>query len=133
MAANSKVEVLILGANGMLGHKLYQVLSKDFDVYGTVRCKWDDIKQFAFYEATKIGRGLEVTDLDSYYYLLKLIKPSIIINCIGIIDKTQSKFEMMGVNTLFPMQLQMMCDKASIRLIHISTDCVFSGKDGKYR
>ncbi len=136
MATDSRVKVLILGANGMLGHKLYQVLSSDsnLDVYGTVRGEWDDIKQYGFYKTTKVAnfRNTIEGDLFDLNELLEVVEPNIIINCIGIIDKGVSVFDMLRVNALFPLQLKLLCINTGAKLIHISTDCVFSGKEGNY-
>jgi len=123
------MKVLILGANGMLGHKLYQVLSQDdrLDVYGTVRCEWDDIMRYEFYKVTQIEREVEHTDTNTLIRLINVLKIDTVVNCIGIIDKNASVFDMLRVNSLFPLQLQLLCADTHAKLIHIGTDCVFSG------
>jgi len=140
MATAGKVKVLILGANGMLGHKLYQVLSKDLDMYGTVRCGDDKLKRFGgtlhgLYNFSKMERNVECADLITIGELLNLIQPTVIINCIGIIDKhyaEQNRQTTTWINAIFPHLLYQICPIASARLIHISTDCVFSGREGNY-
>ncbi len=73
----------------------------------------------------------------SYDAVSKLIieqQPSIVINCIGIIKQLPiSKIPVptIAINSLFPHQLAEICLSINARLIHISTDCVFSGRKGQ--
>jgi len=53
--------VLVLGVAGMLGHKLYQVLGRDFDVHGTLRGGYADIARYGFFEEARISGGVEVS------------------------------------------------------------------------
>ncbi len=132
MGMDTKPTVLILGANGMLGHKLYQVLSKDFRVWGTVRCDIDEIERYGFLKRTSILECKEVSRGEEWWDILSYNEFDIVINCIGIVDKSQNIYDMIKVNSIFPMQLKNMCGAINARLIHISTDCVFSGNDGNY-
>ena len=97
MATAGKLKVLILGANGMLGHKLYQVLStnSNLDVYGTVRCLFSKISHYGFYNQTTIRQLIFADSVDRglspsgvHHWLkdaLQEIKPNVIINCFGIL------------------------------------------------
>lgn len=195
------MKVLILGANGMLGHKLYQVLSSDsdLDVYGTIRRNFDQVSKYGLFDknnifipnnkpATKITPNKEtkfiagimeryiaeekkmpswvldtvlantivknphfITDTINIlikakfsptgykdlhiYRAIDRCRPDIIINCIGIVDKSYAEEnipEATEVNTLLPRSLKEVCLHSNTRLIHISTDCVFSGREGNY-
>lgn len=129
------MKVLILGANGMLGHKLYQVLSKDFDVYGTIRSSVKEIAKYPMFDTGRIIDKVDATDIKNLQGILVCIKPDVIINCIGIIDKhyaEQNRQTTTWINSIFPHWLYQICPVAGARLIHISTDCVFSGREGNY-
>ncbi len=128
--------VLILGCNGMLGHKLYQVLSPVCDVTGTIRGEYRSISKYGFYEESRVITGadaLETADIDN---LIKIAGPDVVINCIGIVKALEEKSGRLlniRLNALLPQQLYEICRKKGAWLIHISTDCVFSGKKGRYR
>lgn len=116
------MKVLILGATGMLGHKVYQVLSQsdELEVYGTSRYECENFNIFDVYE------------LDKLPLIMTMVKPDVVINCIGIITKDSDKRTMIDINSIFPLQLKAICESSNARLIHISTDCVFSGDKGNY-
>jgi dTDP-4-dehydrorhamnose reductase len=110
-------KVLVLGASGMLG--------KYVSTYFTQTSK---------YEVTSIGRsqfdattdGIHTLDLQNY---------DIVINCIGVIKPLVSKIGILNttlVNAVFPHLLANECERVGTKLIHITTDCVFSGKLGYY-
>ena len=64
------------------------------------------------------------------------VKADVLINCVGVIkqlDKTNDPLTVLPINGLFPHQLANLCSKTGSRLIHISTDCVFSGRKGMYK
>lgn len=122
------MKIVILGANGMLGHKLYQVLKADTDieVYGTIRGYLKDAKIIPYidvHEHFKVPRVINV------------IKPDVVINCIGLVKQNpeaEDKHASVFVNAWFPHELAQICNQSKIRLIHVSTDCVFSGASGNY-
>lgn len=119
-----KVSVLILGCDGMLGHKLYQVLDKDASVkvYGTSRSSrnpktiyFDPLKNFE--------------DLNSILINLKI---NVTINCIGVLNHNKDEAQLFEINSLFPKKLELLLIETEIKIIHISTDCVFNGDKGNY-
>ena len=58
-----------------------------------------------------------------------------VVNCIGIVkqlDKSKQHIPTIEINSLFPHKLASYCDEVSSKLIHFSTDCVFSGAAGNY-
>jgi len=66
---------------------------------------------------------------------IKDLKPGVILNCIGIVKQSKEAgdfVKILEVNSIFPRKLSMLCDRAGAKLIHISTDCVFSGRKGAY-
>jgi dTDP-4-dehydrorhamnose reductase len=132
----SKNTVLILGATGMLGHTLFKTLSRDpsLQVYGAARHK--DAKSYFPKDLAKnilVHTGIE--DEQSLLVLLNKIKPIIVINCVGLIKQlsaSQDVLQTIPINTLLPHRLAILTKKIGARLILMSTDCVFSGKEGNY-
>jgi dTDP-4-dehydrorhamnose reductase len=116
-------KILILGIDGMLGHKMFQILRKDkrYDVYGSAR---------SIYLTNKV---IKIKDVNDIFELIKVLNPDIVINCIGIIKQKDADREtMMQINALFPQELGKLCDLFNKKVIQISTDCVFDGKKGGY-
>ena len=128
------MKVLVLGASGMLGHKVLQVLSQRFETYGTTRSRVDVLHQVAP-QAAAILEPFVATDFDSITRVVTRVRPDVIVNCIGIIkqvDAAKHPIATIRLNSLFPHQLADVCRTAGVRLVHISTDCVFSGAKGSY-
>jgi len=126
------MKIVIFGANGMLGHKLFQILIENFnyEVFGTIRSQ-QELKYFNKSVKKKIICGIK-TEAD-FENVFKKISPDLIINCIGITTKSQDNLiEMINVNSKLPHQFLNFSNKYAARMIHISTDCVFSGKIGNY-
>ena len=129
-------KVLILGCAGMLGHKLYQVLSPDFDVTGTIRGSFNDIGKYGFFLQSRVVDGVNAQDIARVKKVIQETRPDVVVNCIGIVkslEKQSGDLLNIWINALFPHQLYEICRAAGIRLIHVSTDCVFSGNKGNYR
>ena len=132
------MKLLILGGEGMLGHKAFQVLGKRFDVWVTFREReplWQQHPIYAELNRTQTVGGVDAMDLASVKHALDLVRPDAVLNCIGIIkqrDEAKAAIPAIAVNALFPHQLADLCQAVGARLIHISTDCVFSGQRGNY-
>ena len=63
-------------------------------------------------------------------------KPDVVINCIGIIKQlpnANNHLESLAINSTLPHRLAKYCDAIGAKLVHFSTDCVFSGKQGFYK
>jgi len=117
------VKLLILGADGMLGHVVKQYfIEKGYQVKGTSRSESQD---FVF-DATK-----NLNDIETY---IKNYKPDVIINCIGILNKAAEDNHALAslVNGYMPNYIDELCKKNNVKFIHVSTDCVFDGKKGEY-
>lgn len=130
------MKVLILGSNGMLGHQLYQVLNPQFDVTGTIRGQYRDISKYDLFQQSRIAPNTDALDISRVEKVITETSPDIVINSIGIVkalEKERGVLLNIWVNSLFPHQLYQICQAKKIRLIHISTDCVFSGRKGNYR
>lgn len=119
-------KVLVLGSGGMLGHMVYDVLSgaNCYEVYGTVSTV--KIRETDFI--------LDVRNIQDVDVLIQEIKPDVIINCIGILinGAKNNPADAIFINAYFPNKLVEFARSIESRIIHISTDCVFSGKKGNY-
>jgi dTDP-4-dehydrorhamnose reductase len=127
--------ILVLGATGMLGHKLLQVLSKKFSVTGTVRADTASISQNPVFSGINILKNIHADDFNSVHNAIEQSNPEVVINCIGIVKQlpaANDPLSSIAINALFPHQLAKICREKKIRLIHMSSDCVFSGHTGNY-
>jgi dTDP-4-dehydrorhamnose reductase len=128
--------IVVLGANGMLGHKIVERLSPRHDVVGTVRAMVADPALAARAPDAEIITGVSADRFAAVARLLGRIRPSAIVNCIGVIKQrpeAQDAATTIAINAVFPNQLAEWCASRGVRLVHFSTDCVFSGSAGPYR
>ena len=129
------MKVLILGGSGMLGHKLWQVFAGRFDTYVTLRQEFDHYRQYKLFDPGHTVSRVSVEDFDSIFRAIETVRPDIVANCIGIVKQSEladDPLASISVNALFPHQLARLCLGRGIRVIHVSTDCVFSGRRGSY-
>lgn len=131
------MRILILGASGMLGNAMVRILSEhaDYDVYGTVRTE-NSKRFFSACIAERLLAGVDVEQQDSLVQAFIRVRPDVVINCIGLVKQladADNPLQAIPINTLLPHRLAKLCELAGARLIHMSTDCVFSGDKGAYR
>jgi len=129
------MKVLVLGAAGMLGHKLILGLSPLFEIVGTVRAPLSKYADHPVLNNMHLLGDVQVENFDSVQHAITNTRPALVINCIGIVKQATAAHDPLisiSVNALFPHRLAPLCRDAGIRLIHISTDCVFSGSKGNY-
>lgn len=129
--------ILILGGTGMLGHVLLRYfINTGNEVYATSRDISRVSKMFAPCLATHfVQENIDGDNPGLINRLLERIKPSMVINCIGIVKQlpiANDPLIAISINSLLPHRIARACCDASIRMIHISTDCVFNGKKGMY-
>lgn len=130
------MNVLILGGTGMLGHAMFQVLSQAdrLQVWATVR-SGAARRHFVPALAERLISGVDVENTDTLSQLFARVRPDVVINCIGLIKQLAAANDPLAalpINALLPHRLARLCDLARARLIHVSTDCVFSGRRGAY-
>jgi dTDP-4-dehydrorhamnose reductase len=129
------MRVLILGGNGMLGHQLCRVLSEVMEVWATIRDNPNHYAQFNLLKETQTIRNVPVQDVARLSEILDTVKPDAVVNAVGIVkqrDEAKQAIVSIEINALFPHQLANLCIQRGIRVIQISTDCVFSGLRGNY-
>ena len=136
MSSKSK-KIFVLGATGMLGHKMCQVLSgaDEFYVYGGLRGRAEAVKALPFFQDTDLVGGLDVNDWGRAKDSIANLKPDVIVNCVGLttrkIDPAASA-QVVELNALLPHRLAHLATDLGARMIHFSTDCVFQGGAGPY-
>lgn len=127
-------KVLVLGGTGMLGHKMFQTLSAAFPgTICTVRDKQHLLESLAI--PGTVLSGVDVSNLDKLKAMLRELRPDFVVNCVGVIkQRTASKDALTSIliNSLLPHVLSQTVLEWGGRVIHFSTDCVFSGRGGRY-
>jgi dTDP-4-dehydrorhamnose reductase len=129
------MRVLILGGSGMLGHKLWQNFSARFDTYATFRQSPRAYARFPMFDETKALGGVSAENFQSVVRAFGSVRPDVVVNCVGIVKQdaaAKDPYQSIAVNALFPHRLAQLTRAAGARLIHLSTDCVFSGRAGNY-
>ena len=132
------MKLLILGASGLLGNTLIKYFLKkaNFQTFGTIRYN----SQVEFFNKKYHKNFTILKDILNFAELENIvgnIRPNVVINCIGLNNKikkndffTIEKYIL--INSLYPHKLQSICSRFGIRLIQLSSDCVFSGIKGNY-
>lgn len=121
-----KKKVLLFGATGMAGHIAYYYLQSTE--------RYELINVVYRTKLVKDSIVVDVTDKNAVTKLVEEVRPDLIINCIGVLIKGSKEHpdNAIFINAYFPHLLKKLSDKIGTKLIHISTDCVFSGKRGNY-
>lgn len=128
-------KILILGANGMLGGSLHRYFTNTNNtVVGTVRSD-AAAKQLDSMGFDNVIKNIEVTNYKLLEDMISEIRPDYVFNCIGLIkqlSKSELPVSAIEINSLLPHKIAQICTKYDSRLVHFSTDCVFSGSKGAY-
>lgn len=131
----SELRVLVLGATGMLGHKVWQLFHGRFDAFAGVRTA-DLHAATGLFTGAQVVDGIRAEEPESVARAVAIAQPDVIVNCIGIVKQVKAGSDAVpsiAINALFPHQLAAIGGAAGARVIHISTDCVFLGSRGGYR
>ena len=128
--------VLILGATGMLGNAVLRVFAADpgLRAYGTIRSAGGASRLQADLQDRLIPY-VDVENTDSLLEAFGRVRPSVVINCVGLVKQLSSANDPLSalpLNAILPHRLSRLCAATGARLIHVSTDCVFSGEKGMY-
>lgn len=130
------MKILILGGSGMLGHRLWLNLSQYHETWVTVRGSKSDLPDLPEFPKKYIRPMVDALNFDQVIRSLASIEPDLVINCIGLIKQmghlAKDPLFSISLNATLPHKISMICKAAKIRMVHISTDCVFSGKKGNY-
>ncbi|MDF1593978.1 MAG: SDR family oxidoreductase [Desulfobacterales bacterium] len=130
------MKILILGGNGMLGHQLFKYLSPNHNVRVTLRQPIEYYNKYKIFSIENAYAGIDIRSNDTVKGVLTDFRPDAVVNAIGIVKQREiakKPIPSIEINALFPHKLAIICERLGIRLIHMSTDCVFSGTKGNYR
>lgn len=128
--------LLILGASGMLGNALFRYFEakKSFQVFASVRAA-DYLHGVSEESNVQLITGIDANVSDDLRRVFDEARPDVVVNCVGVVKQLAAADEALisiPLNSLLPHQLASLCAAVGSRLIHFSTDCVFSGKKGSY-
>ena len=118
--------IIIFGANGMAGHMISNFLKsiRNYEIIDVCHSR----------KLTENSIQLDIRNIFEVEGLLKEVNPDIIINCTGILnDKAErNPLKAIYINSYFPRYLENYCQHRAVKVIQLSSDCVFLGKDGQY-
>lgn len=128
--------VLIFGVTGMLGNAVFNVFDGDakHEVWGSLRSV-SALRSFPVQSHARLLTGVDVLDQDALVAVLAKVRPNVVINCVGLIKQladAKDPLTALPINAMLPHRLARLCALAGANLIHVSTDCVFSGRKGRY-
>ena len=130
------MRVLVLGAGGMLGNAVFRYFTQrpEFETFGSLR----SANSLTFFHPSlhsQLLTSVDVENFDSLSLVFAHIKPDVVINCIGLVKQlalANDPLYALPINAMLPHRLARLSDMVGARLIHVSTDCVFSGTRGGY-
>ncbi|VFR64481.1 dTDP-4-dehydrorhamnose reductase [plant metagenome] len=130
------MKILVLGVTGMLGSAVFRQLRADsrYEVFGTMRTA-AGLRHFSADSHANLQSNVDVLDTDALIRALGRVQPDVVVNCVGLIkqlEDAENPLAVLPLNAMLPHRLAHLCGLARARLIHISTDCVFSGDKGMY-
>jgi dTDP-4-dehydrorhamnose reductase len=129
------MKILILGANGMLGHKVLEYLTNTgkYEVWGTV-LEMGPVPRAALEKYSEhIIQNINALDTAAISKVITDLRPDFVVNCIGIIkqnDQSKDWLLMLKLNAVLPQELAKICDSVNAKMITVATDCVFDGQKG---
>lgn len=130
------MRILILGATGMLGSAMLRFFTSknEHETWGAIRNP--EMKRYLPSEVhARVCAGIDVLDQDALISVMQKTRPDVVINCVGLIKQLEvanDPLSVLPINSMLPHRLEKLCALSGTRLVHISTDCVFSGKNGGY-
>jgi dTDP-4-dehydrorhamnose reductase len=128
-------KVLIIGGNGMLGHKLVQTLKAHFEVWTTVRSDFGRLERFGIFERETTVGGIRAENTSDLERVIGTLRPDVVVNAVGVIKQLPTSNDVINtltINSILPHRLNQLSARYGFRLVCISTDCVFSGERGNY-
>lgn len=131
------MKVMVLGVTGMLGSAVFRQFAADqrYEVFGTLR-EAGGQRHFQDLLSGRLIAGIDVLQSDAIVTALERVRPEVLINCVGLIKQLADAGDPLAtlpINAMLPHRLARLCALSGTRLIHVSTDCVFSGKRGLYK
>ncbi len=129
------MNILILGGDGMLGHQLLKHFRDNHQVSVTLRQGASQYRNYELFGDDNAYYGIDVRSFQNLVEVMADFQPEAVINAVGLVKQRSSSKEnipSLELNALLPHRLSMLCKATGTRLVHISTDCVFSGEKGRH-
>lgn len=129
------MRILILGGDGMLGHQLFRRFKARHDVHVTLRLGRDAYETHHLFDQGTAFYEIDARQTNTLLQVIADLRPEAVVNAIGIVKQRSEAKEVipsLEINSLLPHRLALMCRTVGARLVHLSTDCVFSGRKGNY-
>ena len=129
------MRILVVGGDGMLGHRLLRQLAQRHETRVTLRQPLEAYRRFRLFDRGNSYDGVDVRDVAAISKVVSDFAPDAVINAVGMIkqrEEARNGVLSAEVNAFFPHLLARVCLKRRARLLHLSTDCVFSGNKGNY-
>ncbi len=129
------MRILILGGDGMLGHQLFSHLGQSHDARVTVRQPLAAYAELPLFRSANVYPEVDVRTDTALLEVLTGFRPQAVVNAVGIIKQQTISTDSIAnieINALLPHRLAIACKDIGARLVHFSTDCVFSGRTGNY-
>ena len=120
----------------MMGNAVLRLLAQDgiHQVFGSVRST-EAMRLLPRDLHPQVIRGVDVENVDSLTRLFTIVHPDVVINCVGLVKQlaeADDPLSAIPINALLPHRLARLCEVSGSRLVHMSTDCIFSGARGMY-
>lgn len=131
------MKVLVLGASGMLGHRLLLHFAEcGLEVKAALRQDEAAYRRFGIFPAARCFFGIDLGREADLQRVLEQSQPQAVVNAAGVVkqrDEGKQPLPSLEINALLPHRLARLCEPRGVRVVHMSTDCVFSGARGGYR
>jgi dTDP-4-dehydrorhamnose reductase len=129
------MRILILGGDGMLGHQLLRHFEQRYETRVTLRQNLSCYARYSLFHAGNSYADVDVRSTDRLIEVLSDFRPQAVVNAVGIVKhraEAKEAIPSLEINALVPHRLTLACRMLDARLVHMSTDCVFSGNRGAY-
>ena len=129
------MRILILGGDGMLGHRLLTAWRERHEVRVTLRRDLGDYAAHGLFDTNNSYAGIDVRSLGRLVEVAADFRPEAIVNAVGIVKQrveAKDAITSLEINALLPHRLAVLARAIGARFVHLSTDCVFSGSKGRY-
>lgn len=130
------MRILILGASGMIGHRMWATLGERHEAIGVLRrTELGPLASIPGIDPKNALLGIEIQDISKLSKVIEDVKPDLVLNCVGIVKQLKDSndhLKSISLNALFPHQLSKVCAENNARMIQFSSDCVFDGLKGNY-
>ena len=126
---------LILGGDGMLGHRLYKTLRQRHEAKVTLRQEFTAYREYGLFDSSDVYAGIDARNTEALLDVFQQFKPEVLINAVGIVKQraeAEDAILSIEINALLPHRLAALSRAGGVRLVHVSTDCVFAGLTGNY-